>query len=248
MLLQCQDVGVKGRLAPVNLHLQAGELVHLVGPNGAGKSTLLNVLAGLLPATGVIRLSGQPLAQLSGAALAQLRGWLPQQQPPPGQMPVWHYLRMHLLQVTAETDSVLMQVLALLGLQDKLMRSLTRLSGGEWQRVRLAAVVLQIHPAINARGRLLLLDEPMSALDVAQQRAVDTLLAQLCLAGITVVASGHDLNHSLRHADRVWLMHQGTMVAQGTADSVLTAEKLNPLYQIAFQRIETPQGALLLIP
>jgi vitamin B12 transport system ATP-binding protein len=82
---------------------------------------------------------------------------------------------------------------------------------------------------------------------VAQQRAVDTLLEQLRQAGMAVVASGHDLNHSLRHADRVWLMHQGTMVAQGTADSVLTAEQLGPLYQIDFLRIETPQGALLLV-
>lgn len=247
MLMQCQGVSVKGRLAPVDLHLQTGELVHLVGPNGAGKSTLLNVLAGLLPAAGEIRLSGQPVEQLNGAALAQQRAWLPQQQPPPGQMPVWHYLRMHLLQVTPETDRVLVLILELMGLQDKLMRHLTQLSGGEWQRVRLAAVALQIHPAINPRGRLLILDEPMSALDVAQQRAVDTLLAQLCQAGISVVASGHDLNHSLRHAGRVWLMHQGAMVAQGTADNVLTAEQLGPLYQIDFQRIETPQGALLLV-
>jgi vitamin B12 transport system ATP-binding protein len=247
MLMQCRGVSIKERLAPIDLDVQAGELVHVVGPNGAGKSTLLNVLAGLLPASGAIQLSGQPLAQLNGAALAQQRAWLPQQQPPPGQMPVWHYLRMHLLQVTPETDALLQQILELLGLQDKLMRHLTQLSGGEWQRVRLAAVVVQIHPAINVRGRLLILDEPMSALDVAQQRAVDTLLWQLRQAGIAVVASGHDLNHSLRHADRVWLMHQGTMVAQGTADSVLTAEQLGPLYQIDFQRIETPQGALLLV-
>ncbi|WP_041525770.1 vitamin B12 ABC transporter ATP-binding protein BtuD [Pantoea sp. At-9b] len=248
MLMQCRGASVTGRLAPVDLELRAGELVHLVGPNGAGKSTLLNVLAGLLPATGDIHLSGQPLAQWNGVALAQTRGWLPQQQPPPGQMPVWHYLRMHVLHVTSEADLLLLQVLERLGLQDKLMRSLLQLSGGEWQRVRLAAVVLQIHPAINARGKLLFLDEPMSALDVAQQRAVDGLLAQLRAAGITIVASGHDLNHSLRHADRVWLMHQSRLVAQGTADSVLTVSQLAPLYNIQFQRIETPQGALLLVP
>lgn len=248
MLMQCQGASVKGRLAPVDLELHAGELVHLVGPNGAGKSTLLNVLAGLLPAIGDIRFSGQPLAQMNGAVLARMRAWLPQQQPAPGQMPVWHYLRMHLLHVNAEADRLLIQVLEMLGLKDKLMRNVLQLSGGEWQRVRLAAVALQIHPAINAQGKLLILDEPMSALDVAQQKAVDTLLAQLCAAGIAIVASGHDLNHSLRHADRVWLMHQSRLVAQGTAASVLTVGQLAPLYNIQFQRIETPQGALLLVP
>ncbi len=248
MVLQCQGANVAGRLAPVELSLNAGELVHLVGPNGAGKSTLLNVLSGLLPSQGSILLDGTPLTALNGAALAQLRGWLPQQQMAPGQMPVWHYLRMHITAQAAETDRVLQAVLTQLGLLDKLTRSLTQLSGGEWQRVRLAAVVLQIHPAINPRGKLLLLDEPMSALDVAQQRAVDKLLAELCCSGLAIVASGHDLNHSLRHADRVWLMHQGAVVRQGRASEVLTAAQLTPLYQTPFEQIATAQGPLLFIP
>ncbi|WP_217546818.1 vitamin B12 ABC transporter ATP-binding protein BtuD [Pantoea sp. GbtcB22] len=248
MLLQCQGVSVTGRLAPVELSVNAGELVHLVGPNGAGKSTLLNALSGLLPSQGSILLDGAPLSTLNGAALAQLRGWLPQQQMAPGQMPVWHYLRMHISAQTAETDCVLKEVLAQLALQDKLTRSLTQLSGGEWQRVRLAAVVLQVHPAVNPRGKLLLLDEPMSALDVAQQRSVDKLLAELCCSGLAIVASGHDLNHSLRHAERVWLMHQGAVVRQGRACEVLTAAHLTPLYQTPFEQIDTAQGPLLFIP
>ncbi|WP_343554367.1 vitamin B12 ABC transporter ATP-binding protein BtuD [Pantoea sp.] len=248
MLLQCQGASVAGRLAPVNLQVNAGELIHVVGPNGAGKSTLLNLLAGMLPGHGKLELAGQPLAALSGGALAQLRAWLPQQQMAPGQMPVWHYLRMHLSAVTASIDSVLSDVLAQLSLQDKITRSLTQLSGGEWQRVRLAAVVLQIHPAINPRGKLLLLDEPMSALDVAQQRAVDKLLVELCQSGLAIVASGHDLNHSLRHADRVWLMHHGAVVQQGNTQEVLTAARLTPIYQTPFQQIDTEQGPLLFIP
>lgn len=248
MLLQCQGASVAGRLAPVDVQVNGGELVHLVGPNGAGKSTLLSLLSGLLPGSGTLLLDGHPLHALSGPALAQLRAWLPQQQMAPGQMPVWHYLRMHIATTTLHTDTVLQSVLAQLSLQDKLTRRLTQLSGGEWQRVRLAAVVLQIHPAINPRGKVLLLDEPMSALDVAQQRAVDKLLAALCHSGLAIIASGHDLNHSLRHADRVWLMHQGAIVRQGSASDVLTAAHLTPLYQTAFEQIETSQGPLLFIP
>jgi vitamin B12 transport system ATP-binding protein len=248
MVLQCQGASVVGRLAPVELEVNAGELVHVVGPNGAGKSTLLHVLSGMLSSQGIILLDGMPLSALKGTALAQLRAWLPQQQMAPGQMPVWHYLRMHLAADAQQADTVLQHVLAQLGLQDKLTRSLTQLSGGEWQRVRLAAVVLQLHPTINPRGKLLLLDEPMSALDVAQQRAVDKLLAELCLSGLAIVASGHDLNHSLRHADRVWLMHQGDIVRQGKASEVLTAVQLAPLYQTPFEQIDTAQGPLLFIP
>lgn len=248
MLLQCQNLCVAGRLAPVSLTLRRGELVHVVGPNGAGKSTLLSVLAGMLPAQGEITLAGQPLASLSGAALAQRRAWLPQQQAAPVSLPVWHYLRLHLPPLPADADTVLQAVLAPLGLQDKLRHTLSQLSGGEWQRVRLAAVILQVHPALNPRGQLLILDEPMTALDVARQRAVDTLLAQLCEAGIAVLASGHDLNHSLRRASVVWLMQQGEVVCQGHATEVLTAARLTPLYQTAFRQIDTPDGPLLFIP
>ena len=88
MLLQCQGASVIGRLAPVDLSVNPGQLVHLVGPNGAGKSTLLNVLSGLLPAQGVIQFAGRTLSESSGAELAQVRAWLPQQQLPSGAMPV----------------------------------------------------------------------------------------------------------------------------------------------------------------
>lgn len=248
MLLQCQGVSVAGRLAPVDFSVDAGEWVHLVGPNGAGKSTLLSVLSGLMSAEGVIQLAGESLNTLSGSALAQWRAWLPQQQVALGTMPVWHYLRLHFSSASPQADVTLNDVLAQLSVQDKLTRKLTQLSGGEWQRVRLAAVVMQIHPAINPHGKLLILDEPMTALDVAQQRAVDKLLLQLCHAGIAVIASGHDLNHSLRHADRVGLMHQGEVVMQGRAREVLTAANLAPLYQTEFELFDTPQGPLLFIP
>ena len=84
-------------------------------------------------------------------------------------MPVWHYLMLHLHD--KHSTALLTDVAVALGLEDKLSRHVSQLSGGEWQRVRLAAVIVQIHPAGNPHGRMLLLDEPMSGLDVAQQAA-----------------------------------------------------------------------------
>ena len=81
--------------------------------------------------------------------------------------------------------------------------------------MRLAAVILQIHPRANPQGTLLLLDEPMNSLDVTQQAALDTLLQQLCEQGVSVVMSSHDLNHTLRRAHRVWLLQNGKMIAEG---------------------------------
>ncbi|MEN4548905.1 vitamin B12 ABC transporter ATP-binding protein BtuD [Pantoea agglomerans] len=247
MLLRLQQAAVPGRLLPLTGELAAGQLLHVAGPNGAGKSTLLSVIAGLQPASGTVLLDEQPLSDWNGAAMARVRGWLPQQQAPLSKMPVWHYLRLHLKQAGGQTDDRLSTLLKRLQLQDKLSRSLTRLSGGEWQRVRLAAVCMQIDPHINPHGRLLILDEPMTALDIAQQKAVDDLIADLCAAGISVIASSHDLNHSLQQADRVWLMDKGALIAQGEPAEVLTPQRLTPIYQIAFRQLELEGRTLLTV-
>lgn len=247
MLLRLKQVAVSGRLLPFSSTLDAGQLLHLVGPNGAGKSTLLSVIAGLQATDGSVLLDERPLSEWSGKALARVRGWLPQQQLPLSQMPVWHYLRLHLQPDDPHADERLATLLQRLQLDDKLSRLLSQLSGGEWQRVRLAAVCAQIDPQINPRGRLLILDEPLTALDLAQQKAVDDLIAGLCAAGISVIASSHDLNHSLQRADCVWLMHQGEVVAQGTPAAVLTPAQLTPLYQIAFRQLETEGRTLLMV-
>jgi ABC-type cobalamin transport system, ATPase component len=243
-LMQLTDVAEKGRLEPLTASLNAGEILHLVGPNGAGKSTLLSRMAGLSAGEGAITLLDRSLSDWPAAALAQRRSYLVQQQMPPFAMPVWHYLMLHLHDKTR--TALLAEVATALGLEDKLDRHASQLSGGEWQRVRLAAVVLQIHPAGNPQGRLLLLDEPMSGLDVAQQAALDALLSTLSAQGIAVVMSSHDLNHTLRHAHRVWLLARGKMIASGTRDSVLTPLNLARAYHMPFRRLDI-EGHRMLI-
>ncbi|WP_395300068.1 vitamin B12 ABC transporter ATP-binding protein BtuD [Enterobacter sp. ECC-175] len=243
-LMQLTDVAEKGRLEPLTASLNAGEILHLVGPNGAGKSTLLSRMAGLSAGEGAITLLDRALSDWPAVALAQRRSYLVQQQMPPFAMPVWHYLMLHLHDKTR--TALLAEVATALGLEDKLDRHASQLSGGEWQRVRLAAVVLQIHPAGNPQGRLLLLDEPMSGLDVAQQAALDALLSTLSAQGIAVVMSSHDLNHTLRHAHRVWLLARGKLIASGARDSVLTPPNLASAYHMPFRRLDI-EGHRMLI-
>lgn len=243
LLMQLQNVAEKARLAPFYAQVQRGEIIHLVGPNGAGKSTLLLRMAGLSSGMGSILFNGRPLEQWPAAELAQHRAYLSQQQMPPFAMPVWHYLSLH---QQNSADTLLTQITTQLGLQDKLACQVNQLSGGEWQRVRLAAVILQIHPQANPQGQLLLLDEPMNSLDVAQQAALDQLLSDLCAADITIVMSSHDLNHTLRQADNCWLICQGKTIACGKSVEVLTPENLTLAYAIPFQRVEVADHFMLL--
>ncbi len=231
MLLRCEGVAVARRLKPFSAQVEKGELIHLLGPNGAGKSSLLATLAGILPASGKIEFLGQSLSHWQGYALARHRAWLTQQQVPPGSMPVWHYLQMHRI---GADDRTLMTLCENFQLNDKLTRSLHQLSGGEWQRVRLAAVFCQV---AQSEGQLLLLDEPLAGLDLAQQAVFDRYLAARVAEGLTVIMSGHDLNHSLHHAQRVWLLKNGSLVQQGAADEVLQPACLSAVYDVPFKRL-----------
>ncbi len=235
-MLQLSHVGVEGRLAPFSGRIAAGLQVHLIGPNGAGKSTLLARLAGILPGPGEIRLLGRPLGDYPGNALARHRAYLCQQQPPVTLMPVFQYLALHQPVGADECalENTIFYLAQSLKLSDKLPRMLTQLSGGEWQRVRLAAVLLQVWPTVNPQSRLLLLDEPTNSLDVAQKVALDRLLREFCQSGRSALVCAHDLNHTLQQADRVWLLHAGRLVAEGNTLEVMEPGLLSNVYDVDF--------------
>nr|WP_052284444.1 vitamin B12 ABC transporter ATP-binding protein BtuD [Kluyvera genomosp. 1] len=242
-LMQLQDVSESARLQSVNVDVGRGEMIHLVGPNGAGKSTLLARMAGLSRGKGQVMLNGQSLDEWTASALARHRAYLSQHQTPPFAMPVWQFLMLH--QHDNQHSPFAAHVTEALGLGNKLGRNVSQLSGGEWQRVRLAAVILQISPWDNIDGQLLLLDEPMNSLDVAQQAALDKLLTELCAAGVTIIMSSHDLNYTLRHAHYVWLLCSGRLIASGQTDAVLQPENLALAYNMVFQKLEIAGHQLL---
>ncbi|PVZ84381.1 vitamin B12 ABC transporter ATP-binding protein BtuD [Serratia sp. S1B] len=235
-MLQLSQVGVTGRLSAFYGQIAAGIQLHLLGPNGAGKSTLLARLAGILPGAGEIRLSGVSLNEYSANQLARYRAYLCQQQPPMALMTVFQYIALH-QPVGADKNHLEKTICYLtqsLKLEDKLPRMLTQLSGGEWQRVRLVAVLLQVWPTVNPQSQLLLLDEPTNSLDIAQKVALDSLLREFCQSGRTALVCAHDLNHTLQQADQVWLLHHGRLVAHGSTREVMVPEVLSDVYGIDF--------------
>ncbi|MFI8416481.1 vitamin B12 ABC transporter ATP-binding protein BtuD [Serratia sp. NPDC078593] len=235
-MLKLSQVGVAGRLDPCSAQVEAGLQVHLIGPNGAGKSTLLACLAGIQPCDGEVQLAGQSLTRYQGRELAIRRAYLSQQQPPVALMPVFQYLSLHQpLGVEQRLlENTILYLCKRLKLIDKLPQMLTQLSGGEWQRVRLASVLLQVWPTINPHSQIVLLDEPTNSLDVAQKVALDRLLREFCQSGRSALICAHDLNHTLQQADRVWLLHGGRLVEQGATQEVMQPEILSQIYDVDF--------------
>ena len=242
-------VVVDGRrlLDGVSLAFRSGEVTAILGENGAGKSTLIHLLAGdVVPDHGTVRLDGRPLADWSIRELARRRAVLPQSHalafaftaleltvlgraphhgghPGPGDLAAAR-------RALAATDA--------LHLAD---RSVPSLSGGERSRVMLARVLAQIEREDgDGSETVLLLDEPTATLDLAHQHAAFAVLRGLAERGVAVVVVVHDPNLAARYADRVALLRDGRLLADGPTDEVLATESLSTCFGIRLVRIERP--------
>ncbi|MFB9234991.1 ABC transporter ATP-binding protein [Plantactinospora siamensis] len=230
----------------VDLTVGVGEWVTVIGPNGAGKSTLLRAVGGLLPATGACTLFGTPGAVLRRRARARLMAVVPQSPVVPPGMAVLDYVLLGrtpyipaLGRESAADVAVVHDVLDRLDLARFAVRPLATLSGGERQRVFLARALAQ-------GATLLLLDEPTSALDIGHQQEVLELVDRLRREnGLTVLATMHDLSVAGEYADRLVLLADGRVVAEGPPPEVLTAELLARHYRARVRIVAGEHGPLV---
>lgn len=216
-----------------SLKAAEGELIGLVGPNGAGKSTLLRVLAGLLrPSEGTVFLDGRPMAELSRRERSRLIGYVPQDIridfPLTAEQVV--LLGRHPHSRRLSTDSAQDYALAALALERVGLaafrdRKVSTLSGGERQLVMLAR-------ALCGEPRVLLLDEPVSALDLKHQLLALAIVRDTVDAGAAGVVVLHDLNLASRFCDRVLVIHHGQVRAAGAASEVLRPSLLREAYGV----------------
>lgn len=245
--LECRDLHVvrNGRqvLNNVSLSLQPGEVLGVLGANGAGKSTLLATLAGelsvdhALHVRSPVTVNGTPLVRLSPSELARIRAVLPQKPGLGFDLGVEEVVSMGLYpfhelgtQLSAELlDAALCQADA----ASLRLRRYLELSGGEQQRVQFARVLLQILAArtVQLGGSYLLLDEPSSSLDPAQQHGLLRAARRVATeqgAGVLIVL--HDVNHAALYCDRLALLAEGTVLACGKPQDVLCAAHLQQVY------------------
>ncbi|MCW8107885.1 ATP-binding cassette domain-containing protein [Alteromonas ponticola] len=229
--LSLVNVSVGARLSQISAKVAKGTSVHLLGENGAGKSSLLQLIAGLLCAdSGDVVYQGQMLKDIPLAQLATLRCFHQQSVQPVFDLPVNEYLGFY-LQNYRDLPSPLEHVFELYHLLNK---KITTLSGGELQRVELCRSLIQVWPAIGAGEALLVLDEPLQALDIRHQLAFLEYSRQLVDQGNTLVCSSHHIAQSARYADKIWCIQAGKLIAQGGAEDIITPHILKRTYQCHF--------------
>jgi iron complex transport system ATP-binding protein len=224
-----------------------GGVIGLIGPNGAGKSTLVRAMAGLLPAGGTVLIDGAPVRSLPLRDRARRIAYLPQGQIVHWRLTVERLVALgrlpHLAPFARPGDADAQAIERALERTETLSlrdRAFDELSGGERARVLLAR-------ALAVESPLLLADEPLAALDPAHQIEVMALLRAEAARGATVIAVLHDLTLAARWCDRLLLIDQGRLVADGKPADVLTADRIGSVYRVsAF--IGEAAGEPLIVP
>jgi iron complex transport system ATP-binding protein len=236
-------------LRDVSFSLRVGEILALAGPNGSGKSTLIKVLLGQLAASGEIAWDERPIAQWRRRELARFVAYLPQAPThEPGQTvldvlrlgraPYWGAFGLE----SSADEAAIARVAHMLGLDSFLGRRMEQLSGGQRQRVFIGRCLAQ-------QPKALLLDEPSTFLDLAHQVELCRLLADLARTeNLAVLMASHELNVAAAFADRLMLLSNGAIAAEGTADAVLRPQVLEPVYGIAIARYQSEAGKPLVVP
>jgi iron complex transport system ATP-binding protein len=223
----------------LNIELHTGECWVLLGVNGAGKSTLLNTISGwYMPITGLIEGSNgnipTEVLKLSPLQLSHERAMLTQQQRLGFSIDVLAYVMQAVREPAQQASEHAMHWLRRLDAQHLAQRDVRALSGGERQRVQLARVLARQTP-------LVLLDEPLSHLDLAHQRMLAGLL-QAERASRCFVIAVHDINWAQAVATHALLLCGNGRWQAGRAEEVMTSDAMQQLYGIPLQSVVTPQG------
>lgn len=235
-------------LSDVNVKLHSSMLHCIVGPNGAGKSTLLKLLSGELSAQhGTIYINDQAIPLINARQLAEIRAVVPQSYNTNFPFQVSDVVEMAFGALSPSDyknrEDHKARALEIMDVKHLWSRRFDRLSGGEQQRVLCARSLLQIAVA-NERlnGKILLLDEPTSNLDIQYQLSLLQHLAELCDRGLCVVIILHQLPYCYQFADQVVLLFEGKLVACGSADQVLSNSNLQNYFAVQSDLLQDSEG------
>lgn len=237
-------------LREVSFTAPSASFTAIVGPNGSGKSTIVRLLLkALAPTAGTLRLSELDIASSDGKTIARHLAVMSQRESIAFPMRVSEYValgrhpwRAPWAQLNANDHSAIEHAMRVADIHALEARQTEHLSGGEWQRVRIARALAQ-------EAQHLVVDEPGTFLDVAHEMACFELLAALADSGRTVLVISHQLNLVARFAQHVVLLGDGAVVAQGSPDEVMRSDVLEQLYQWPIVVSRDPAvGAPTLVP
>ncbi|MBW2092451.1 MAG: ABC transporter ATP-binding protein [Deltaproteobacteria bacterium] len=240
----CFRVGRQDILKDISFTVHQGEYISVVGPNGAGKTTLLKCLNRIYTGgSGEVKVNGLPLGSYSQRELARVISYVPQANGGPLPFTVHEFVMMGrypylnpFSTVSVEDEEAVRNALELTGLAAYAERALNSLSGGERQKVFIAAALAQ-------GAGILLLDEPVTFLDPRHQVEVHQILSRVNQeSGVTIMAVTHDINNAFYWGERVLVLKEGQIAFNGPAEEIIERNLLKDIYGISFQLLKNPDS------
>jgi len=236
-------------LSDISFPIERGDFLVLLGPNGSGKTTLMGIMSGVLsPDSGIVFLNGNPIGKIKRREIARKISYLPQNISIDFPFTVRQIVLMGRFaymkglgiecQDDIEASDRAMELTGVLRLAERMIH---QLSGGELRRVFLAQ-------AIAAEPEIMMLDEPISSLDIKYKVQILDLLDYLNRErGITIIATLHDLNMASQYAGRLLLLKEGKVAALGKASEILTPEQIKKIYDVDVDIINEVERKFIIV-
>jgi len=223
----------------VSFDVARGEFACILGANGCGKSTTLKTILGLIvPFSGTIEKDGRSTVRMREPERAKLFAYIPQSHTPPFPYAVRDVVMLgrtpyidRLSRATKDDERIVDEAMERMDIQQLALRPYTQLSGGQQQLVLIARALAQ-------QPDLLVMDEPTASLDFGNQQLVLRQMRELSHTGMSVLMVTHDPDHATLVADRVIVMEQGRVSAQGTPAEVMSTECMQRIYQADVEMVE----------
>ncbi len=235
----------------VSFKIEQGDFLGIIGPNGSGKSTLLKLTAGILaPSKGKVFYKNQPIPDYKKKDFAKLAAWIPQEA---GMVFPFRTEEVVLMGrypyksgfsfETEEDLKIASEVMELTGTKFLFGKKFTEISGGEKQRVLIASALAQ-------KPETLILDEPISFLDIKYQIEILEILRKLNQKhSVTVIIALHDLNLASKYCSRLLLLKNGKMVREGSPNAILEQSIIESVYETQIKTlIDEEDGSSIILP
>lgn len=236
-------------LDDLSLAIREGEYVSIVGPNGAGKTTLIKCLNRIFKnGKGQIKIAGKDLTKYCQKDLAKMTSYVPQANGHHFSFTVREFVLMGrypyispFSSVSEKDEAAVEKALGITGTRPWADRLITTLSGGERQKVLIAAALAQ-------EARILLLDEPITFLDPGYQDDIYAILKRVNLdQGVTIVSATHDINSAVLHSQKIVALKQGSLFFNGLPEDIMNSEMLFKLYGKHFSFVAHPETGIPII-
>lgn len=246
-------VGEKVILQDIDVTFAPGLLHAVIGPNGAGKSTLFKLMGQQHDLQeGTVHFGELQASARHRKKLAKVRAVLAQQHQINFPLKVWEVVMMGRYphfgsQPRPADEAICEEVIQRLHLESFADRNFLTLSGGEKQRVHFARIFAQIWDVPAQRDRFLLLDEPLTFLDIKHQLDFFRLVRSLLTDATVIVIILHDINLAMNRCDRVHVLHEGRLAGSGPARQVLTPALLHAVFEIEATTVES-DGNIFIMP